>query len=172
MIHHNVQSEGTHQASQRNGEGFLYLYVSIMLAIFGVVFVVDVHSNRAVESAIETQRGSADLSHYRQSTIDAKVLVDRAIHLFLDKQSSFHLGGVDALRFLLRSHDVHARILITGSPNNPELAYARALLLQTELENSSLYHNDVSIELDFSSDNGGQVFVTLYEGVSAEENVS
>lgn len=143
-----------------------------MLAIFGVVFVVDIHGKRAVENSNETQIVSDDFSPYHNSSNDATVLVERTIDLFLDEQSAFHLGGVDALRFLLRSHDVHARILITGSPNNPELAYARALLLQTELENSSLYHNDVSIELDFSSDKGGQVFVTLYEGVRTEEESS
>jgi hypothetical protein len=142
-----------------------------MLAIFGVVFVVDVNGKRAVESSIEMGTVSDDFSRHPNSIDDATVLVDRTIDLFLDEQSTFQLGGVDALRFLLRSHDVHARVLITGSLNNPELAYARALLLQAELENSSLYHNDVSIELDFSSDEGGQVFVTLYEGVRVDKEL-
>lgn len=167
----NDRSEGAYHFSRRHGEGFLYLYLSIMLAIFGVVFVVDVNGKRAVESSIEMGTVSDDFSRHPNSIDDATVLVDRTIDLFLDEQSTFQLGGVDALRFLLRSHDVHARVLITGSLNNPELAYARALLLQAELENSSLYHNDVSIELDFSSDEGGQVFVTLYEGVRVDKEL-
>ena len=168
----NHRSESRPHHSRHHGEGFLYLYLSIMLAIFSIVFVVDVHGKRAVESSIQTQLVSDNFSRHLHSTVDPTVLVERTIDLFLDDQSVFHLGGVDALRFLLRSHDVHARVLITGSLENPALTYARALLLQAELENSSLYHNDVSIELDFSSDEGGQVFVILYEGVSPGKELS
>ena len=162
------RKESPYHLSRRKGEGFLYLYLSIMLAIFAVVFVIDVQGKKAMKSSVSTSPISDEFNYNPNRAANAHVLVDRTIDLFRDEQSAFNLGGVDALRFLLRSHDVHARVLITGSLKDPELAYARALLLQAELENSSLYHNDVRIELDFSSNESGLVFVTLYAGVSTE----
>jgi len=152
------------------GERFLYLYLSVMLAVFSVLFVADICSKIGVttfpKSELATYRSPnyEELDKYLRST--SKVLFKDTIEIFDAKSTHFREGGLEALNFILQSHDMHARILVIGDLEDYELYYGRALLLQSALEEFSLDVQDVRIELEFAPNSREQIVVTLYEGAS------
>jgi hypothetical protein len=143
-----------------NNEGeerFLFLYLSLMLAIFSIVTLLQISNPAVLSSPSQEEPGERgdDTVGPPLETLhgDEQVAVgETSLVLFQEGSASLDENAVAALLFLLRSHDLNATISLVGARERPSLAYARALTLQQRLEQHSLSARDVRVEVHFSQE--------------------
>ena len=139
-------------AQSAQDERFLYLYLSLMIAVFSIITMLN----------LEVERVTEERSSHTLLGDEIPPLMEHAFSVFGEESAEIDLGGYEALLFLLRSHDINAVVSISGSSLKPELSYARALTLQARLEQDGLNPNDVRVEVGFLHGGAGDTTVTLY----------
>ncbi|MCI5064395.1 hypothetical protein MRY87_01575 [bacterium] len=136
-------------------ERFLFLYLSLMLAVFSIVTLLQIAHPAALSPAREEQQDgegrnpAAPPLETRHG--DEQVPVGEThFSLFHDEDASLDESAAAALIFLLQSHDLRATISLVGDRARPSLAYARALALQHHLQRHAFSARDVRVEVHFS----------------------
>ena len=128
-------------------ERFLYLYLSLMIAIFSVVTAMSIAPSRLDDSYLTGQE---------------KRLTSLPLQLFVAHSATIREGTYENLLFLLRSHNVNAILEVAGSRSAPDLAYARALTLQQRLEQHSFTPLDVRVEVLIEATTNHDTTLVLY----------
>ena len=157
-----------HEPSREpHGESFLYLYLSLMVAIFSIVTVLSLRTIRANEKHL-THEAASSLDDGEHTVHGAPIapFTRYPIELFNvgGEGTSINEIGYTTLLFLLNSHDVNAVVEVYRDTKiGTEQNYADALTLQQRLEGEGLSPEDVRVELVFSPKKDSKnVVVTFY----------
>lgn len=147
-VHQHAQVRGIRGFS--HDERFLYLYLSLMIAVFSIITVLNLQVVESQDPHIANEATSPLMEGAHTLFGDrVKSLTTHPLLLFKDQTTSIDEGAFEGLAFLLRSHDVNALVKIVGDAGAPEMAYAKALTLQRRLEGLGFVPSDARVEVLF-----------------------
>ncbi|MCB0329555.1 MAG: hypothetical protein KDD70_07825 [Bdellovibrionales bacterium] len=144
-------------------ERFLYLYLSLMIAVFSITTMLNIGPHDTTDAHLATEVASPKREGMHTLHGDPeKKLATSDFRIFKANTATIDEGSFEALLFLLRSHNVNAVLTVHSAMDIPESAYARALAVQLRLEEAGFTPHEVRVEVHFGNKGASDVAVTLY----------
>jgi hypothetical protein len=160
-------NESLRSRLEKNEDRFLYLYLSLMIAVFSILLMVNIQHVSETNSLRYEGGQESTTQRFQPASLHGDhepQLLSKSFPIFESDSTKIAQSGFEALLFLLHAHNVNALIQIPAESAQPERAFARALTVQSHLDSRGITPFDVRVEVVFNKEiaGGDDALLTLY----------